>query len=266
MRFKRPLLVVGAILIPLLVGATSPQLVDSVRTFTADAIQPLIELQNQVAQFFEEQIQSLLEWPNLRQENRFLQDELRNSKADLIGFEEMKHRLSRLEALLRLKEKVHGRSVAARVIVRDPSSWSQFVVINRGLRDGVRKDWALVHPDGLVGKVISSGHHSSRAILLIDSESRVSAMNQRTRDVGLIEGSGSLILKMTYLDRQSSIQVGDLIISSGLGGIYPKGVPIGKVEVVGEDKNHLTLYALVKPFVSFSKLEDVLCVSSRTNA
>jgi len=107
--------------------------------------------------------------------------------------------------------------------------------------------------------------YSSRAILLTDSEARASALNQRTRDVGLIEGNGSLSLKMSYLDRQSNIQVGDMVISSGLGGIYPKGIPIGKVETVGTDKNNLSLFASVKPFASFAKLEEVLCISSQTN-
>ena len=89
-------------------------------------------------------------------------------------------------------------------------------------------------------------------------------MNERTRDVGLIEGLGSSNLKMTYLDRNSDTQVGDVILSSGLGGIYPKGIPIGKVELVGGDKDHASLFAMVKPFVSFSKLEEVLCVLPQT--
>ncbi|MBI4395223.1 MAG: rod shape-determining protein MreC, partial [Candidatus Omnitrophica bacterium] len=105
---------------------------------------------------------------------------------------------------------------------------------------------------------------SARAILLTDSESRASAMNERTRTVGLVEGTSSAMLKMSYLDRTSEIQIGDLIMSSGVGGIYPKGIPIGKVELVSGEKDRPSLYALVKPNVEFPKLEEVLCVSSLT--
>ena len=73
------------------------------------------------------------------------------------------------------------------------------------------------------------------------------------------------MLKMTYLDHNSKIQIGDMIVSSGFGGIYPKGIPIGRVQLIGEEKNHLALYAMVEPFVSFSKLEEFLCVSSSAN-
>ena len=252
-------------LFPLLIGAASPHLVEEVRTVAISITHPLLELQSQTTQFLKTQIQTVIEWPKLREENQTLRRELESLKAELVGLEEMKRENGRLNTLLRLKQNVFKQARAARVIGRDPSHWSQFIVINKGSHDGVHKNTVLVHPDGLVGKVVANGPHSARAILLTDVESRASALNERTRDVGLIEGMGSLVLKMTYLDRQSAIQVGDVIISSGLGGIYPKGIPIGKVEIVGSEKDRPTLYALVKPFVSFAKLEEVLCVSSQTN-
>ncbi|MBI4358020.1 MAG: rod shape-determining protein MreC [Candidatus Omnitrophica bacterium] len=264
MWFKRPLFLAGAVLFPLLIGATAPRYVDQLRTFTISLSQPFLELQNHFSAFLDRQIQFLAEWPKLRMENEALRAELQRMKTELEASREIKRQVSRLEALLHLKGKISDRSVAARVIGRDPSHWSRFIVINKGSRDGVRKNTVLVHPDGLVGKVVAAGRHSARAILLPDAESRASAMNQRTRDVGLIQGMGSSRLKMTYLDRFSDVQVDDLIISSGLGGIYPKGIPIGTVETVVSEKNHLGLYALVKPFVTFSRLEEVLCVSSQT--
>ncbi len=265
MRFKRSLFVVGAMVFPVVIGATSPQVVEQARTFVVAATRPFLEFQNQTSHFFQTQIQYIVEWPKLRQENQALDFELKNLKAELATFKDMKRENARLETLLKLKENVHQKARAARVIGRDPSHWSQFIVINKGFRDGVNKNTVLVHPDGLVGKVVAAGGHSARAILLIDDQSRASAMNERTRDVGLVEGVGSFTLKMTYLDRQSDIQIGDIIVSSGLGGIYPKGIPIGKVELVGGEKNSPTLYAVVKPFAPFSKLEEVLCVPPQTN-
>ena len=264
MRFKRPLFLAGAIIFPLLIGATFPNLVDHARTFTVSVTRPILEVQHRITYFFEAEITRLLEWRVLREENQKLRLEVERLKSELVRFEETEKKAERLERLLSLKDTVSGKGKAARVIARDPSHWAQYIVIDRGSHDNVRKNTVLIHPDGLVGKVVAAGGRSARAILLTDRGSRASAMNERTRDVGLIEGLGSSTLKMTYLDRNSDIQVGDVILSSGLGGIYPKGIPIGKVELVGGDKDRASLFAAVRPFVSFSKLEEVLCVSSQT--
>lgn len=265
MRLKRSLFLVGAMVCPLVLGATSPQMVEQARTFAIALTQPFLEFQTQASLFLKTQVGYIVEWPKLRKENQVLRSELQTLKVEVVHLKDAKRENARLEALLKLKEEVHPKARAARVIGRDPSHWSQFIVINKGTKDGVHKNTVLVHSNGLVGKVVAAGHHSARAILLIDDQSRASAMNQRTRDVGLIEGTGSFTLKMAYLDRQSDIQIGDIVISSGLGGIYPKGIPIGKVELVGGEKNNPSLYALVRPFAPFSKLEEVLCVSPQTN-
>jgi rod shape-determining protein MreC len=254
----------GAIVFPLLVGAASPHLVDGARTFAVSAVRPILEIQHRLTHFFKTEISYLLQWRSLREENQKLRSEVDRLKFERVHFEEMEKESERLKRLLDLKDKTSGKAKAARVIARDPSHWAQYVVLDRGSRDEVRKNTVLTGADGLVGKVVASGAHSARAILLIDRQSRASAMNQRTRDIGLIEGMGSSLLKMTYLDRTSDIQVGDTILSSGLGGIYPKGIPIGKVELVGGERDPMSLYAVVRPFVSFSKLEEVLCVSSQT--
>lgn len=264
MRFKRPLVLAALVVLPLLIGATSPQLVETIRTFTLNMAGPVLDLEDRLGRFVRVKIiHRVLEWPRLQKENERLRLEVEDLRTKLVGFDELKNREGRLEALLELKEGIQDERVPARIIGRDPSHWSEFIVINKGSKDGVFKNSVLVHPNGLVGKVVASGSGSARAIVLPDRESRVSALNQRTRDVGLVEGTGSGLLKMTYLDRQADVQIGDMIISSGLGGVYPKGIPIGKVELVGEEKDHLSLYALLRPFVSFAKLEEVLCVFSQ---
>lgn len=261
---KRHLIIAGAIVLPLLVGAASPSLVERVRTVTVSATTPLLELQGRAIQFLGDQAEAILQLRGLKHRNAELESELKSLKAALVEFEELKREKARLASLLRLNKDLQYTTMASRVIARDPSHWSQYIVIDKGTTDHVRENTVLVHPDGLVGKVIASGPHSSRSILLIDRESRVSAINQRTRDVGLIEGTGTMLLKMTYLDREAKIEVGDTIISSGLGGIYPKGILIGKVHMIGEDDHQLTIYAIVKPSAPFSKLEELSCVFTRT--
>ena len=264
MRLKRSLILASLVFFPLLVGTTNGPLVGQVRTYVIGFTRPFLELQTQLILVSRKQFLRVLEWTRLREENEALRKALKDVNSKRSEFEELKREQVRLRALLALKDEESRRTTAARVIGRDPSHWARFVIINKGSRDGVLKNTVLIHPDGLVGKVVASGAHSARSILLIDRESRVSAMNQRTRDIGLIEGQGRAMLKMTYLDRASQIQVGDVILSSGLGEIYPKGIPIGKVELVGEEPDRLSLYALVKPFAPFSRLEEVLCLFFQT--
>ena len=265
MWLKRSLLVASAVFFPLLIGATSPNFVHTLRDITTTAIRPILETQDQVATVIKTQVRSVVEWPKLLKRNRELEEQLASVNAELINVRELKEENKRLQSLLALKQGSEFKTVAARVIGRDPSHWSLFIMLNRGTKDGVHEDVPLLSAEGLVGKVVSAGPDSSRAILLTDSQSRVSVFNQRTRDVGLIEGTGSPLLKMTFLDRGADIQVGDTIVSSGVGEVYPKGIPIGRVQLVAEDENRLGLSAVVKPFVSFAKLEEILCVLSPSN-
>ncbi len=264
-RFKQPFLLVGLLALPLLIGATAPSFVVEARLLFTTASAPFLEFQEKIASTVRHTLAEIVSWPKLKLENHMLRAELGELKNQLTQIDETKKENARLKSLLALKENSTYRSLAARTIAHDPSHWTQYIVINKGAAQGVSRDTVLVHSEGLVGKVVSAGTNSARAILLIDHESRVSAINEVSRDVGLIEGTGTPYLKMTYLDKSAKIQVGDTISSSGLGGIYPKGIPIGQVHMIGEDEDHEGIYAVVKPFVPFSKLEELLCISSRTD-
>lgn len=262
MRARSSLLLAGIVFIPLALGVVSPGLAEQLRTVVMVAADPLLETQARLARVAKSGLLFLIELPSFQKKSERLERELQVLKGELISLSELKQENERLTGLLQLKGKSSFSSIAARLIGRDPSHWSQFVVINKGVKDGVRTDTVLIHPQGLVGKIVAAGPHVARGILLTDRQSRVSALNERTRDIGMIEGTGGATLKMTYLDYHSKIQVGDVIVSSGIGGIYPKGIPIGRIQLVGEEKNQLALYAVVEPFVSFSKLEEILCISS----
>lgn len=263
LRIRYALFLLCALVLPVLAGVTSPNMVQHARMTATAVVQPVFQLQTSITLWAQKQIHYILEWPNLKKENEILKQEVASLERKLIEYPRLTQENKRLGTLLDLKNRLSGHPVPAVVIGRDPSSWSHYIVIDRGKKDGIRVNTPLIHPDGLVGKVVLAGRYSSRAILLTDRESRVSALDVETRDVGLIEGTGTMALKMTFLDPQAKVQVGDMIVSSGLGGIYPKGVPIGRVFAVGEEKGHLMLFAMVKPSVSFSKLEELLCIKSR---
>lgn len=181
---------------------------------------------------------------------------------ELIEMEELKKENERLHKLFEFRRQIPGKTVPARVIGRDLTPWRKTILIDKGSKDGVRKRMAVVNAYGLIGRVIEVAPYSARAILLIDPESRVSAFFQESRDMGVAEGDGSSLLRVTHIERQATLKVGDRLLSSGHGGVYPRGLPIGRVEVVGTQREALELFAWVRPFVDFSKLEEVLCVTS----
>lgn len=263
LRIRYAIFLLSALIFPILIGVTSPKVVQHARMTATAIVKPVLKLQTSITSFIQEQVHYVIEWPKLKKENESLKQQVADLERKLIEYPRLSHENKRLSALLDLKKRLSGRPVPAVVIGRDPSSWSHYIVIDRGKKDGIFENTPLIHPDGLVGKVVLAGRYSSRAILITDRESRVSALDVNTRDVGLIEGTGTMALKMTFLDSQAKVQAGDIIVSSGLGGVYPKGVPIGRVVAVGEEKDRLMLYAMVQPSVSFSKLEELLCIKSR---
>jgi rod shape-determining protein MreC len=262
-KLKRPLILAGAVSLPLVFGVYSPNLIQELRSWATTMTGPMLEVQDRTTSFFKKQITSLVEWPLLRKRNELLEAQVEQLSQELTAYDALQEEMTRLESLLELKDTLKPKTVAGRIIARDPSHWYHYVVLDKGTKDNVSENSVLVHAKGLVGKVVSAGPATARAILLIDRQSRVSARNIRTRDVGLVEGVGNEFLKMTYLDRGAKIEVGDTIASSGLGGVYPKDIPIGVVQMIGKEEDKLGLYAVIKPFAPFFKLEEVLCVSSQ---
>ncbi len=155
-------------------------------------------------------------------------------------------------------EEIFRESTGAEVIGRNPLNWYRTVILDRGTGDGVREGMVIVGVGGLVGRVVNSGKSASAVMLILDVESRVSAIVERTGEHGIITGRGDGVLIMRYLSDKSEIREGDTIRTSGLGGIFPKGLSVGAVGTVSEQDYGLTLSAEVLPSVDFSRLENVL--------
>lgn len=154
--------------------------------------------------------------------------------------------------------------VTAQVIARDPGTWTSIIVINRGTVDGIAKDMAVVTAQGLVGTVVNVYNNSAKVQLILDPRSAVGSLVQRpeSRVAGIVEGSGSSPLspRMINIARDADIIKSDKIITSGFGGIYPKGLLVGEVVDVVNDEGGLLKYAVLKPAVDFDRLEEVLII------
>lgn len=196
----------------------------------------------------------------LEEENRELKKEM---EAVLQENSVLKERLiayERLKKLLELTETLSYEMIPALVISREPGNWFNSIIIDKGETDGVQEDMAVATSYGLVGKIISVSSNSSKVMLILDQRSAVGAMIQRSRDIGVIRGSDSNYCYLEYLSYDADIKINDLIITSGLGSIFPKGIKIGRVVVVEKEKHDLFQRVLVKPEVDFTKLEEVLVV------
>lgn len=167
---------------------------------------------------------------------------------------------SRLKELLSFKKASALKLIAARVIARSADSWSLNITIDKGSYNGIRQGMSVITYLGLVGRVVEVAPSFSKIALLSDPNLGVSGIVQRSRQEGLVSGTLGNSLIMKYLPEETDIKIGDTVVSSGLDNVYPKGVLIGKVIEIGREFSGLSCYALIRPAVSFSNLEEVLIV------
>ena len=196
-------------------------------------------------------------------ENRRLKQDICTLREQISQLKEYENENEELRKLLEFREKSKLRemladSVGAEVIGRNPVNWYKTIVIDKGARDGFKKDMVVVTGDGLVGRIKQVGTIASRVVLVLDEDNCVSAIVQRTREHGIVQGQLTDTLSMKYLSGKTEVIRGDVIRSSGLGGIYPKGLLIGTITDVERSDYGLTREAHVLPAVDFSRLENVL--------
>lgn len=194
-------------------------------------------------------------------QNEKLKKEIDSLRAKLIHLDELLLESKRLNNLLSLKEKSSYKVVAARVIGRSPDNWSSLIIINKGRYSGIRKGLVAVTHLGLIGRVIETTESTSKIMLMNDPNFAVSALVGRSRQEGLVSGTLGNSLIMRYLPRDCDIKLSDVIITSGLTQVYPKGLSIGRVVEIGEEFSGLSRYAIVKPTVDLSNLEEVLVIT-----
>lgn len=197
-----------------------------------------------------------------QEENKRLKKELETLKAENNNYKEMVYSFERMQALLSFKETAPFKTISARITGKDASNLFKTFTINRGEKDGIKKDMVAIAPEGIVGRVIRTSGRSSLVLLSIDRNSEIAAIIQRTRDEGIVEGKGSSLAHLKYIPILSDIKEGDAVIASGLDGIYPKGLNIGKVISVKRGDAALFLEIDVMPDTDFARLEEVLVITN----
>ena len=192
-----------------------------------------------------------------------LKKENEELKAQVRELEVLKAENSKLQEYANLSEKYQEyETIPAYVIDKDVSNYSSNIVINAGSKQGIEKNMTVIADKGLVGHVISVTDNTAKVQVIVDSASSVSAMISTSEESIICKGSveDDKYLNASYIDTSSELLVGDSVVTSGIGGIYPKGITIGTIKQVVNTKNITDRYAVVETAVDFSKLYTVLVI------
>ncbi len=193
----------------------------------------------------------------VQEENRELRHSLALLAEQNVHTQELALENARLRNLLLLKERSPARLVSSEIIGRDAVGWFKTLLINKGRSDGIQKNHAVITHQGVVGRCIEVADSTSKVLLITDINSSVDALVQRTRSRGILQGKGSASCELTFISSADDVAVGDLVVTTGLCGIFPKGLSIGTVTRVDKTTLGLFHYVEVEPSINLNKLEEV---------
>ena len=206
-----------------------------------------------------------VEWKSVRRENTVLREENEHLRVQALQAGETREENVRLRRLLVLRDRLPLATVSGEVIGREAGGWVRSLTVNRGRGDGIAQQTPVIVPDGLVGRVVQVHRAAAVVQLLNDPASTVGAVVQRTRTAGLVEGDAGGTVRFKFMARDgASVTLGDLVVTSGLGTTFPKGLPVGRVVKVEDKGSALFHFAVLAPAVDFSRVEEVLLVTGQT--
>lgn len=202
--------------------------------------------------------QNYVDLRGLRQENLRLQREAGILQRRIDQLEEQVLETQRLQGLLAMRDAWRAEFVAARVVGKDATNWFKTILIDRGSRAGMRRNLPVAAPDGLVGRIVDVTPSTAKVQLITDPVSAAGALMQRTRVTGIVIGNLGAGLRVRYLPLLADVVVGDEVVTSGMGGIFPKGIPVGRVTAVERASGALFQEAVLQPKVDLGRLEEVV--------
>ena len=202
-----------------------------------------------------------LDLVEVRKENKQLRETVKVLNGRVIESQEALYAVERLKRLLELKTALPMPSLSASVIGEDGSPWFKTIVIDRGEGDRLRDGLPVVAADGVVGQLVKVAAGSSRVLLITDTASGIAATVQRSRARGVLKGKGGGRCTLEFTLRDEDVKVGDIVITSGIGGVFPKGLPLGEVTMVKKGDYGIFQTIEVRPTVSIGSLEEVLVLA-----
>lgn len=254
------LVAIGIILSSLYVREKESGPLHSVESFFRDQLSaPLTFLKNTYSSF-EDWFYGVLNASKLTSENEKLKRDLSEARRLLLEAEALKRENEELKKMLKLPEKVDVSLIAAEIIAVNQEMSGKFYTINRGRRDGVQVNQPVITPDGIFGKIYSVGYKSAYVMPINHPQSAVSAVIAETGERGILEGTVDGELKLKLIPRDSKVSIGMTVVTSGLGGIFPKNLLLGTVNSVKDNPSRLDLEITVGAAVDFNTTDFVYVV------
>ncbi len=198
---------------------------------------------------------------NVNKENAALKDAVAALMEENNRMREKVLEAGRLKEILDFKEATAFKTTAAGVVALGADRWGATAVINKGADHGIMKDMAVISRAGVVGRVMEAGRSSATVLLSTDLRSAIDIISQRGRIKGIAEGNGSGGMILKYVRQFDDVQVGDLAVTSGLTGIFPKGLPVGEVVRIEKGRDNFFRHIELKPALDLKRLEEVLVVT-----
>lgn len=195
---------------------------------------------------------------NTSKENEFLKNKINRLESDLFMMEETRRENNRLKQMLSYAEEVGQQKILAQVIGWDSANQFKVLRLNRGSKDGIALMSPVITHLGLVGYIYRVGYNYSDVLTILDPNNRVDALVERTRTHGIVEGVFNYLCTLKYVSRTEPVELGDKLITAGVGGVYPKGIKVGMVTDIDQDSSGMTLGIEITPSVDFHKLEEVI--------
>jgi len=246
----------------LLFGSISGRL-GGVENILSTPLQFISTFFNQAARSINDIFSNFSDNQTLRERNAELEEALARSQAELVELREIASDAARLAELLDYVSATDNQeTLTAEVIGYDQNSLIRTIIINKGARDGVAVGMPVVTKQGLVGRIIDVTALAARVLLITDPSSSVSARLQTSRAQGIVQGRLTGNLRMGLIPLEASVEVGDVVLTSGLGGNFPPDIVIGQVTSVRQFEFELNQEAEVRSLVSFDTLEFVLVVTN----
>jgi rod shape-determining protein MreC len=193
-----------------------------------------------------------------RKENKLLRENIKELNSRIIASREAMLANERLRKLLEMKGSLKTPSLTATVIGEDASPWFKTILLDRGSVDGLKEGMAVIASDGIIGQLVKVAAKSSRVLLITDHASGVAGLIQRSRARGVVKGKGDGTCILEFSLSTEDVTVGDTVITSGIGGVFPKGLKIGEVSMVKKGEYGIFQIVGIRPAVNLARLEEVL--------
>lgn len=227
-----------------------------------ELVSPLQSANSNVQGWFFEVWDGYVNLIDTKKENALLTLKLKNLEAENAKLQELAEENSRLSGILNVVEKEHYQGITASVIGYDASNWVRTITIDRGLGSNIEVGNAVVEGQGLVGQVIAVSLHTAKVLLIIDPTSGIDALVQSSRARGVVAGTGMNSCDLKFVLDEDQVQIGDRVLTSGMGGVFPKGVIVGTVSLVDQQSTKMFKTIELQPKVDFFKLETVFVITN----